>query len=217
MSDWFVSSVAHAAVPQFAISTAYSVGNFVRQLAAPAVGSERVWRCTTAGTSAGAEPSWTLTEGSTTSSGSAVFTEVTGLAAYGWSAASARLELIAESWAAAGDRVFVASNHAETRSTALGITFVGTTSSPLRVFSVDPAGSVPPVAADLDPGASVTTTGASGITFSGTNFYVEGITFNCGSSGSATFTMGTAASAHYFKNCAFRSSRRGRLGAPDMH
>jgi hypothetical protein len=53
MATWYVSSAKHSAVTQWAALTAKSVGNFVRQLAAPTAGNERVWRCTTA---------WTMTE-----------------------------------------------------------------------------------------------------------------------------------------------------------
>jgi len=95
MATWYLGSTKHAAVAQWAATTAYVVGDFVRQLAAPTKDNERVWRCTTAGTSGGTEPSWTLTKGSTTNDNTVVWTEVTGNSAYGWSAAAARLKLFA--------------------------------------------------------------------------------------------------------------------------
>lgn len=75
----YVDSVAHAAVTQFAISTAYTVGQIRRQLAAPAVGSERCFVCIVAGTSAASEPAWVLTKGAKTVSGTATFQECTAL------------------------------------------------------------------------------------------------------------------------------------------
>lgn len=44
MTNYYVSSVAYAAVAQWGASTSYSVGSIVRQLAAPAVNSERCFR-----------------------------------------------------------------------------------------------------------------------------------------------------------------------------
>lgn len=49
----------------------------------------------------------------------------------------------------AGDTFYVAHDHAETQASAMTITFPGTEASPNRVYCVDRAGSVPPVAADL--------------------------------------------------------------------
>lgn len=79
-SVWYVSSVGYTAVPQFAINTAYTVGQIVRQLATPAVGSERAFICSAAGTSAATEGTWTLTRGAKTSQGTATFQEISGCA-----------------------------------------------------------------------------------------------------------------------------------------
>ncbi len=176
MASWYVGSVQYAAVAQFAISTVYSVGNIVRQLATPAVGSERCFRCTTAGTSAGSEPSWNLTKGATTTSGTATFTEVTGNSTYNWAAPAARLLLMFNTFAAAGDTIYVAQNHAETQASANTLTSIGTSASPLSVFCVNASGSVPPVAADLATTATVSTTGANSLTLNGFA-YIYGIIF----------------------------------------
>jgi hypothetical protein len=80
-TTWYCNSVAYAAVPAFAVSTAYTAGQRVRQLATPTVGNERVFICIVAGTSAGSEPSWTLTRGAKTVSNTATFQECTGQAA----------------------------------------------------------------------------------------------------------------------------------------
>ena len=75
------SSTGYYAVSQFAISHTYNAGDLVRQLAAPAVGSERVFICIVAGTSAASEPAWTLTRGAKIVSGTATFQECTGASA----------------------------------------------------------------------------------------------------------------------------------------
>lgn len=201
MADWYCSSVAYAAIAAWQASHAYSVGDIVRQSAAPSVGNERAFRCTTAGTSGGSEPSWTLTKGGTTASGSATFTEVTGNSTYGWGAASARLKLVCNAsgpWSAAGDTVYVASDHNET-SSGLAFNINGTAAAPLRILCVNPAGSVPPVSADLTTGAI-----ASATLFSlGQYAYIQGITFVATST---SLALNGGDQVLYFKNCAFRGT-----------
>lgn len=116
MAVHYVGASKWAAVTAWAASTAYTVGNLRRQLATPTAGDERVWRCTTAGTSGGSEPAWTLTAGSTTNDGSVVWTEVTGLSTYNaagaWGAPHIRLTNALESgWAASGDTIKVHQDH----------------------------------------------------------------------------------------------------------
>lgn len=202
MAAWYVGSVQYTAVAQYANAHVYSVGDIVRQLAAPAVGSERCFRCTTAGTSGGSEPVWILTKGATTNAGTAVFTEVTGNSTHAWNAPSARLALIWGSFAAAGDTIFVSEDHAETQSTALSTTGVGTSAAPLIVLCVNHSGSVPPVSADLRTTATISTTGASGITFRGAG-YLYGITITSGngtSNGSGSYAT-TSDSPMTFEAC----------------
>jgi|1185.fasta_scaffold10828_2 hypothetical protein len=199
MANWYCSSVAYTAVAQFAISHAYVIGDIVRQLAAPSVGNERCFRCTTAGTSAGSEPSWTLTKAATTTSNTATFTEVTGneswQAAGAWAAPHARVAN-AIAWMTAGDNVYVAANHAETQSTAISTQASTTSASLCSVICVDSTGSghVPPQAGDLRTTATVTTTGNSGITIGFGNGYWYGITFISGSgaSGICNITLGNS-------------------------
>lgn len=85
---------------------------------------------------------------------------------------------------AAGDDFWVASDHAESTAGAVTLSFPGTSASPNRCMSVNRAGTAPPVAADILAGASVTTTGANGITINGT-FYAYGLAFNCGTGATA--------------------------------
>jgi hypothetical protein len=80
----------------------------------------------------------------------------------------------------AGDRYFVAGDHAESTAGAVTLTFKGTNAAPDQILCVDRAGSVPPVSADLLTTATVTTTGASALTIAGSH-YCYGVTFACGS------------------------------------
>ena len=161
MADWYVGSVQYAAVAQWAASHAYSVGDIVRQLATPSVGNERCFRCTTAGTSGASEPAWTLTQGGNTTSGTAVFKEVTGNATYNWSAPYANLKRALQNGVpTSGDRVFVAHNHAFSTTGTYSVSGTdGSETFPVRVYCVNASGSVPPVSADLRTTATETSTG----------------------------------------------------------
>ncbi len=80
MANWFCSSAQWTAVVAWAASTNYSVGDLRRQVATPAVGSERVWRCSAisgAGLSGATEPSWVLTKGSNTTDNQVTSVQVT--------------------------------------------------------------------------------------------------------------------------------------------
>lgn len=215
MTDWYVnygngSSTGYYAVAQWAASHAYNVGDIVRQLATPAVGSERCFRCTTAGTSGGSEPAWNLTNNSTTTSGTATFTAVTGQATYNWSAPFARLASVAASgggFAVAGDRIFVGNNHAETQSTSINLTFAGTDASPLQIYCVSTAGSIPPVNADLATTGSITCTGSTTMTFVNA-VYCNGLNFSAtsGATGGGNrliFDANANARSMRFDNCTF--------------
>lgn len=115
--------------------------------------------------------------------------------------------------AAAGDDIWVASDHAESDSTAQTITFPGTSGSPNRCMSVSRAGSVPPAGADVTAGATVTTTGNVGIIINGT-VYVYGITFNVGT-GTTSAGISLAASAgnaQTYDTCAINIVNTGSSG-----
>ena len=188
MANWYVGSTKYSAVTQWQALTTYSVGNIVRQLASPAVGSERCFRASaiTTGISGAAEPSWTLTKNATTTDSGVTWTECTGQAAYNgdgggsaWAAPMARLNLAISSspFTAAGDTVYVSNNHAETRSS--GATYTGYSNSnttPVNVICVSDAASPPTATATT---ATVSTTGASNIQISG-SLYLYGITFSAG-------------------------------------
>jgi hypothetical protein len=80
---------------------------------------------------------------------------------------------------AAGDTIYVANDHAESQASAMTLASTGSSAVPCRIICVNRAGSVPPVAADLATTATVTTTGANAITFTGA-FYCYGIGFRSG-------------------------------------
>lgn len=107
---------------------------------------------------------------------------------------------------AAGDVFWVAHNHAQTQASALTITSPGTETTPCKIMCVSSAGSVPPVAADLATTATITTTGAFGITISGTISECYGITFKCGTGASAAnlTVNGAASKTQRYLNCGFQ-------------
>lgn len=159
MTTQYIGSPEYTAVAAWAAGTVYGAGAIVRQLAAPAVGSERCFRTTAGGTAAGSEPAWTLTHGGSTTDNTVTWVEVTGNATYNWSAPHARVaNALATNWAAAGDILYVSEDHAATQSTAITWTFPGTAASPNILVCVNHAGSVPPVSADVRTTATETST-----------------------------------------------------------
>lgn len=178
MANFYCGSVQWSAITQFAVSHAYSVGDIVRQLAAPSEGNERAFRCTTAGTSGGSESAWNLGLSATTNQGTAVFTEVTGNPTYAWAAASARIGLITGR-VSGGDTIFLASNHAELGAADVAIGINSGVDNPVSIYSVNPAGATPPTDADLATGAVIQAT-SSDLRLQANGAYFWGVTFRCG-------------------------------------
>jgi hypothetical protein len=203
VADWYCSSAAHAAVPVFAVSTGYTVGQFVRRITSTPK-AQWVMRCTVAGTSAASEPAWPTANNGTVVSGGATFANVTGQSAYGWSAAAGDIPTLCGGAGATrfagGERIFVSSDHSETQATGSSYGSGAGASSSYnlgQVLSVTRAGSVPPVAADLTVGASVAVSGGNsliidthfptyhyGVSYINTGAAVNGIII--GSSGTKT-------------------------------
>ena len=223
MGDWYVSSQAWAAVPQWAASHAYVVGNVVRPLTAPAVGKAHVFRVTTAGTST-TEPTWPTANNATVTAG-CTFTNVSGQSTYGWSAAAGDLYSISQGagWnrPVVGDRVFLSSDHSESMTSAGSFiySFNGGTSAfgLIQIISVNRGGSVPPGSGDILSGAAIvftpTSLGIMGLDPICDMFW-QGITFTVtGAVTSNIYLAYTTNKSHYFKNCAFvlNSSANGIL------
>jgi hypothetical protein len=211
VTDWYVSSAAHAAVPVFAVSTAYTVGQFVRRITSTPK-AQWVMRVTTAGTSAASEPTWPSANNGTVTSGGAVFTNVTGQSTYGWSAAAGDLPTLLGAVGtfrfAGGDRLFVSSDHAETQTTTTSYGSGGAATASYaigQVLSVNRAGSVPPVAADLTAGATVTV-GTGGVLMnidSAFPVYYYGISYIYTGTSTAGIAINGSPTwkSHYFDGC----------------
>ncbi|MGY4170958.1 hypothetical protein [Bradyrhizobium sp. USDA 4529] len=198
MSNWYVSSTNYAAVATFTASHVYALNDIIRPTS-PSASAQYTYKCTTAGTSS-SEPSWNTGDNATTSSGTATFTNVGGQA---WSTPIGNLISITGNSAknpALGDKIFVSSDHSETDTGGINLVMSFSQSfNSIKVLSVNKAGSVPPVAADLQSGAQVS--GNNGYTFDTyCNMYWYGITFT-NAAGNMNFST-SASRQNYFKDCA---------------
>lgn len=197
MADWYVSSAVYATIAAFQVSHAYIVGDIIKPIA-PGVTQNLVLRCTTAGTSAASEPTWSGVNNATTTSGGAVFTNISGQSAFGWGAAAGSLSTMIVR-TAVGDRVFISSDHSETLNTAV-FSFNNSTHAfgLIQIISVNRAGSVPPVAADIQNGAFLANTSGNLQVDAYCNLFWQGVTF----SSAVGFNFNTIATKeNYLKNC----------------
>ena len=203
MAIWYASSVGYTAVTAWATATTWAVGD-IRRPTAAAAGSERVFRCTTAGLGGVAEPTWVNTKAATTTDNLATWTEITGDAAYNSPTSFAAPHARASSllaWMAAGDSGYLANNHAETISSAsITLTSPGTSTSPCKLLSIDPA-------TGLEAnGASITNTSSNGlIIINGGPLYPKGIVFSCAEdSGVTAIQLASAANnINVYGDCDF--------------
>lgn len=196
MANWYVSSVKHAAIAQWAASSAVVLGQYCRQLASVPDANGRVFKCTTAGTTGGTEPTWNLSNNATTNDGTAVWTQVGGQEAEqlagDWKAALPRMGCL-NSLGSLGDIAYVANDHAE--SAAIGKTI----SNQIQYICVNPAGSLPPAEADITVGAVLETTGNNTISITG-GTSVQGVKFKCGT-GSSSATHISLSGNSYLEDC----------------
>jgi hypothetical protein len=290
------STTGHYAVAKRPQNTAVVAGQLCRQFTAPAVGSERVFVCIVAGTTANVtDATWVLTRGAKTTDGTATWQECTGMAAVngdltntvnwtqakaigaptlgaiiqrnngasywicttagsmgasepawpnntagttqadgtttwtclgvvgnftGGQAPHARLaNACTNTWFAAGNTVYVGDNHAESQATAITIT--PTLSQPTvgKIICHNHSGSYPPTSANLATTATISTTAAVNINFTGVAgaLYVYGLTFiaGVGQSGTASIVLASAGFtySHYFDNCNFKLATTSGLSA----
>lgn len=198
----YVSMTKWLAVAQFQISHAYTLGQYIRQLATPAYGSERVFKCTTAGTSGGSEPSWNLGNNATTTTGTATFTQVGGQEAEqtggNWTAPLANVENAATQVTAGTNvQVYVHSDHVQTNAGAVTVN-CGNCNFVISVKTT--AATLPPVDADYQRGAQIITTGGNGLNVS--NGYFKGFDFKCGTGSSqADFQASGNGATPFYDDC----------------
>lgn len=220
MADWYVSSAVYAAVPVWQPSTVYTVGQLVKPTA-PAAAKEYVFRCTTAGTSGGTEPTWSAatTNNATRTDGTVTWTNVSGQSAYGWSAAAGTLMCLITR-PLVGDRVFLSSDHSESLPGGLGSYGFNANTAAfglIQLLSVNRAGSVPPAAVDLLPGAALAMTSGTFILESYTNTFWQGVTFTVATTILQFNSLGNK--SLYLKNCAIvitSNSNTTRIGAANV-
>jgi hypothetical protein len=169
--------------------------------------------CSTAGTAGASEPTYNTTAGVTTTDGSCTYTCLGPVGNFpAWGAPHARLaNAYATNWGAAGHKFYLADNHAETQSTAVTLTSPATAAAGATyVVCVDRTVALPPVVANYNTGATISTTGSTSITFTfggannGTAYY-QGVSFSVGdgSSGASLLAFNLAGVYYSFKNCAF--------------
>ena len=217
MAEFFVCSTKWSAVAQWAASTAYSVGDLRRQLAAPTDGNQRVFRCTTAGTSGASEPAWNLNAGATTNDGSCVWTEVTANSAYGWNAAAWNLNLAA-SRCAVGDTIWLGNTHQEswTASHTVSLPTGASNNAGVNVICVDDTVAAPTIA-DRTTGAICETSGGTtqrDYTVNGIA-YIYGVTFRCATgniNNKVRFAVGNVHDRIILDNCYIRTHHSLVLG-----
>lgn len=152
--------------------------------------------CSTAGTAGnGASPSFSATAGVVTSDGATLkWTSLGPTSNYttAFKYPHARLaNAFTATWGAAGNQFAVASNHAETQSTALTLTSPGTLALPCNVYCISSSTTLAsPTTATT---ASISTTGNSAFTITGWSYYY-GVAYNCGSGANAPlFSVASAA------------------------
>ena len=202
MANWYVSSVKYAAIAQWAATTAYTVGQLVRQLAAPTAANARVFKCTTAGTSGASEPTWNLTNNATTVTGTATFTQVAGQEAEqvsgNWAAPFGNLIAAHAIVGALEDVVYVADDHSETYAAAVSID--GTNAARI---CVDAGSTVPPVETELSRGAQVETTGNNTLTLANSALY-KGFDFRGGQGGTNASAIISITGNGKYDDCRFK-------------
>jgi hypothetical protein len=102
-SKWYcnagnMSTTGYFAVAKWAATTAYTVGNLIRQKTAPAVGSERVYVCVVAGTSGSTEPTYGTTKGIVFTDGTVNWQECTGIPAVNGDASNTPAWTASQTW-----------------------------------------------------------------------------------------------------------------------
>lgn len=171
------------------------------------------WIASTAGTMGATEPAWPNdTAGTTQADGTTTWTCLGVVGNFpAWGAPHARLaNAYAAAWGVAGNKFWIADNHAETQSTANTLNSPATVAGgPTYAICVDRTAALPPVEANYNTGASISTTTTGGLTVQiasaalGTIYY-QGIRFSAGDGASgANLTLGINKTNMVARNCAF--------------
>lgn len=102
----------------------------------------------------------------------------------------------------AGDKIYVAHDHAESTAAAIAPSWAGSPTSPVLILCGNSAAEPPTTSADT---AVITTTGASNITWAGTAMNeTRGLTFNAGTGASAAnISLGGQGAVQRYVNCKF--------------
>lgn len=191
MANYYASSVKWAAFATWAASTAYTVGNLVKR---PGSSSVRVYRCEVAGTSGASEPAWNTASNSTVSDNGITWRCITGVPSYGWDSCADTINNARSiPNASPEDFCFVDSTHDEVNA--------GTVSS-VNVFSVNAAGSVPPVKADYLRGAKCRITSSGTLTINSGRYHGIDFVADTGSS-SGSINTNSSNGGNLFSDCLF--------------
>lgn len=193
-------------------STAYALGDRVVATTAESAAEQSLcFECTTAGTTgAGATISFNTTIGGTTTDNTVVWTT---RAPTTWNNAHIRLQGLLNNntnGMTAGDTVWVSHTHLQTSAAAVSLTpvsGVGSRTNPIKIICVNDVGD-PASPTTLATTATITTTGASSISWQGsqsTAKYVYGIVHNCGTGATAAdiTVQGPSLGATTMEACAF--------------
>jgi hypothetical protein len=183
--------------------------------------SASYWIASTAGTMGASEPAWPNdTAGTTQADGTTTWTCLGVVGNFpAWGAPHARLaNAYATNWGAAGHKFWIADNHAETQATGITLTNPATVAGGATyTICVDRTAALPPVEANYNTGATISTTAGGAIslraTLAGVGYY-QGISFSAGDAAagaSIDFSL-NAAFSYVVKNCAFRLNTTSAAG-----
>lgn len=193
MANYYVSSVKWAAYATWAASTAYTVGQIVKR---PGTSSLRHYRCEVAGTSGGSQPTWQLTANGTMTDGTVTWRCISCVPSYGWDSAVGTItQTVSVANAGQGDYIFVDSNHDEVDAGS-------TNTNGGMIFSVDAAGSVPPVKADYLRGAKCRITATGTLNIQTVQAYGLDFVADTGSS-AGSINVSNGNNGNFYSDCLF--------------
>lgn len=175
--------------------------------------SYQILSTTSFGLLGASEPAFSDTAGVTTTDNGNVWTSLGPVGNFtGGGAPHARLaNVFGFNWYVAGQTVYVASNHAESQTTAISLSPVGAFGLVNRIICHNSAGSYPPTSPAT--GATISTTAAANITLAGPNngaVFISGLTFRAGVGAASGLVSVTASgSTLSFDGCVFDIANSG--------